>query len=85
MANILKFSKRPGDLLHEEGSNPKDMPVCPSNNLLAAKKLNDAPDANFVAVPHELLSSTDRRITLEGVVNERRNVGGTAQAEQLIR
>lgn len=85
MANVLKLSKRPADLLIEKEGKPIEPPLSDlSSDVAAKKKLDQAPESNFVPVPHEILSDNDRRITLAGLVNERRNLGGTAHAEQYI-
>jgi hypothetical protein len=85
MANILRLSTRQSDLLEEAEKQANA-----SNNLavpkdLPKKNLGEAPESTFVPVPHELLSDNDRRITLAGIVNERRNLMGTAHAEHFIK
>jgi hypothetical protein len=86
MASILKLSKRPADLLGEQDQQPKDANVGFSlSKNLPKKTMDQAPESTFAPIPHELLSDTDRRITLAAIVNERRNLGGAAQAEQFIK
>lgn len=87
MANILKLSKRPADLLAQENGQSSE-PV--SDSMLAKtlpKKptMDQAPESKFAAVPHEIVSENDRRITVDGLVNQRRTLGGTAHAEHYIK
>jgi hypothetical protein len=89
MANILKLSTRPSDLLNNEQNGQPSEPT--SDDSMLAKNLpkkammDQAPESKFVAVPHEIVSENDRRITVAGLVNQRRTLGGTAHAEHYIR
>ncbi|KAI6234439.1 hypothetical protein M3Y99_00794900 [Aphelenchoides fujianensis] len=78
----------PGGFAARGGGRPRDRRRRPKSTLFsgnqAAKKTSDTPAAAFRQPVHELQTDANRRIDLAGVVGERRAVGGTAQAEQLI-
>ncbi|KAI1729645.1 proteasome maturation factor UMP1 domain-containing protein [Ditylenchus destructor] len=93
MANILKLSKRPVDLLAE--SDDSDMSKKPivaafekrENQLVVHKTIEDAPqpskEENVAA--HPLISEQSKRMpNIESLVEMRRKIGGNAQAEKLI-
>ncbi|KAI6182166.1 hypothetical protein M3Y97_00351000 [Aphelenchoides bicaudatus] len=88
MANILKLSTRQADLLADEiGQNGQSSESAPESMLpkdLPKKSTDQAPESKFVPVPHEIVSENDRRITVDGLVNQRRALGGTGHAEHFI-
>ncbi|CAD5210918.1 unnamed protein product [Bursaphelenchus okinawaensis] len=87
MANILKLSTRSSDLLQDKNTRPAiDKHLVDGNlmNKIVQTRTDGAPQRGATGPAHELLAKNNRLDTVEGMVNQRRTLAGTAQAEHFI-
>ncbi|CAD5214715.1 unnamed protein product [Bursaphelenchus xylophilus] len=87
MANILKLSTRSSDLLQDKNSRPaidSQLVNGTTMNKIVQSRTEGAPNRGANPPAHELLAQKNRMDTLEGMVNQRRLLGGTPQAEHFI-
>ena len=79
--SILKYSTRQSDLLQSK-SRQADPPTL---NSPVQHKIEDAPKNGRIATGHPLVADGNRLDSIEGMINQRRLVGGTPQTEQFIK
>ena len=89
MADILKLSKREGDLLREAEPTPeafKKADNLHSAQLACEAKPMEGPQARPVMSTHELQSDLSRmKRTVNQFVEEKRMLGGNGMGEKMIK